>query len=188
MGPPNPLKKRLDQAGNEPAREVETTSTIGAEFVKKMEPVCATGTMGNVDARRRGFMVKLIIEASGESALRRVLRELSWSLEPASLGELFVWIYTQAHVHPELEIQIKEGIQKQRMNPTAKEQLPSRRTNLMAPAHVAEWFLAVADTVQLQTATRGILGYILANWEAIKTTTGWVPAFTDPDQDLWIRW
>ena len=188
MGPPNPLKKSLGQAKNEPVRAEGTTSTTTTEPAKKTEPGYAMEPMGNVGVRRRGIMVKLIIEASGESALRGVLREWSWSLEPASLGELFVWIYTQAHVHPELEIQIKEGIQKQRMNPTAKEQLPSRRTNLMAPAHVAEWFLAVADTVQLQTATRGILGYILANWEAIKTTTGWVPAFTDQDQDLWTRW
>lgn len=148
-------------------------------------PSLVMGNRSVTEARRKGVLVKLLIDGASEPQLRQVLRELSWGMEPASLGDLFVWLYTQANLHKDLGKHIRETLKDTRPQTS---QGGSRRTTFLAPSHVTEWFLSTTDKPLLQTATRLLLQYILEHWSYIKKVTGWKPAFMDPEENLWTRW
>lgn len=188
MGLRDQTKKRQEEKAQHPAPAPVPGKGPEKEAARKAAPSLVMGTRSVTEARRKGVMVKLLIDGTAEPRLRQVLRELSWMMEPASLGDLFVWVYTQAHLHKDLGRHIKDSIKGSKKTTTKGQQADNRRTNFMSPAHVTEWFLTVTDSAQLQTATRLILQYTLEHWDHIKAVTGWNPAFTDPDENLWTRW
>lgn len=188
MGLRDQTKQRMEKAKETPEKAGKGTSTVEPSHAPKASPSLVMGSRGSTEGRRKGIMVKLVIETAAEPTLRRILRELSWMMDPASLGDMFVWIYTQAHLHKEMGKHLREAIKHQKKYPEKNINMQTRRTNVMVPSHVTDWVLSVAEAPQIQLSTGLLLRYVLANWEAIKTMTGWVPAFTDPDANLWNRW
>lgn len=191
MGLRDQTKLRMEKAKEAPVSPAKVPGSPAPGPNSNASPSLVMGSRGSTEGKRKGIMVKLVVESIAEPALRQILRELSWMMDPASLGDLFVWIYTQAHLNKELGKHLREAIKQQKKYPEGRTKslnTPNRRTNVMVPAHIIDWVLKVADASQIQLSTGQILRYVLSNWDTIKEVTGWVPVFTDPDVNLWNRW
>jgi hypothetical protein len=169
-----------------------------------------------IKQRNYSSTLKVTIDFENRIPFKTILREISPMMEQASIGMFIEWIFVQSHLHPKFEEHIKNnlsnycehkyaitlnkisnavGSKKRKIDSKPGDSLLEGenhsipfQTTCVTKIIIYNWIKILSKSKTRNGPIAALIRYTVHHWSAIKKFIHYNPIFTDPNEDLWLRW